>query len=186
MPARPRRILDTITALSALLLAATLALWLRSHTTSDHLTYRRTDGARYVGTAPGHLVLGFDLGDWTHQSAAFYGFHYERTESRHYANDIAPVYVLSIGPRDTFEDWRHAGVHWVRWRSASRQSSIARLVVPFWIPAAAFALPPASRLFLRFRRRGRRRTSTTFCPTCGYDLRASPTRCPECGTIPGS
>ena len=58
-----------------------------------------------------------------------------------------------------------------------------RLVeVPFWLLAAVTAVPAAV-AFARGRRR-RQRADTGLCFDCGYDLRGSTDRCPECGTLP--
>jgi hypothetical protein len=54
--------------------------------------------------------------------------------------------------------------------------------LPYWLPAALLATPAAFWLRRAVRtRRGDRRRRMHQCPSCGYDLRATPGRCPECG-----
>ncbi len=58
------------------------------------------------------------------------------------------------------------------------------VVVQDWLLVAAAALLPAAWLYRRVRMRRSRHPG--LCTTCGYDLRASPDRCPECGMVPTS
>jgi hypothetical protein len=53
------------------------------------------------------------------------------------------------------------------------------LAVRPWLPTGLAAVLPAVWLVRRLRARRARRQG--LCPACGYDLRATPDRCPECG-----
>jgi hypothetical protein len=54
------------------------------------------------------------------------------------------------------------------------------LSLPLWSLGIAFVVPPVCIAAYAWRRRPRRNR----CSKCGYDLRATPDRCPECGTVP--
>ena len=63
-----------------------------------------------------------------------------------------------------------SGVTFRRWWS---------ITSPHWYVLSATAILPALWLVRTVRRA--RRTFKGACPSCGYDLRATPDRCPECG-----
>jgi len=58
-------------------------------------------------------------------------------------------------------------------------ASLRRFYVPFWILILAGSVLPLQTLVRQMRSRAWRRAGR--CAKCGYDLRASPTVCPECG-----
>ena len=67
-------------------------------------------------------------------------------------------------------------------RPGGTASTGGALTVSCWLPALLSAILPALWL-ARFPRRRRvaRRRRLGLCPHRGYDLRATPGRCPECG-----
>jgi hypothetical protein len=80
-------------------------------------------------------------------------------------------YAFKTGP-----DGRQSRVRY-GWWFRSRQ-----LVVPAWILLALSAPLPA--VWITRALHQRRRAAFNRCPGCGYDLRATPARCPECGGLP--
>jgi hypothetical protein len=69
----------------------------------------------------------------------------------------------------------------VPWLNASPYDAV---IVPYWFIALLLAAPWWGRWIVRGIARLRPRPGT--CKRCGYDLRATPDRCPECGLVPGS
>lgn len=57
------------------------------------------------------------------------------------------------------------------------------IAIPYWPLVAVFSLLPFRWAFIWWRRRIRRRNGE--CLHCGYNLWATPGRCPECGEVPG-
>lgn len=73
------------------------------------------------------------------------------------------------------------------WQSTADRAAAARytqwqVTAPMWAPVAMTLILPMVWV-IRWRRQ-RAREMIGKCAACGYDLRATPQRCPECGAVP--
>jgi hypothetical protein len=87
----------------------------------------------------------------------------------------------STEPADAFTYWERGGLSYFTSRDADG-GWFRIVVVPLAYPALLALVLPGGRLVLWRRRRAERRVRRGLCPACGYDCRATPDRCPECGT----
>lgn len=63
-----------------------------------------------------------------------------------------------------------------------RTGAMSGWATPLWCPALVLGLIVGAQCGLALRQR-RARHLVGHCPACGYDLRATPDRCPECGRV---
>jgi hypothetical protein len=168
-----RRAFTILSVLSLMLCVATCVLWGRSHALSEMLLWQRVNGCGWVQAASGYLVVGLAVADCSGQPAESYGLKYSRERASRPVNGLV---FLEHEPRDTESNWNWGGFSWYELRQASGPV-YAVAVAPFWSIALATAVVPLGWA----RSRIRRRVQGGHCAACGYDLRATPGRCPECG-----
>jgi hypothetical protein len=190
---RARRLISPIIAALPLLLFATVvALWVRSYWVYEDVSLTRYKGygervkRTYAGARiwPGGLqVLWMEIWDVNPKVV-----HRYRELGRLNTTDLArwsvPVSALDQPPF-FWKTWLGFRFDPYRTSGESNEDSGCALLIPFWFLSLLAALLPSAQI-LRWKRRKRRaqRRIHGFCIACGYDLRSSPVRCPECGREP--
>ena len=172
-----RRLFALASALSLLLCAAVVVLWVRSYHVLDTLSHQQEKGAAvHVHSTYGRLMVHV-----IHWGEA--GIHPARCAIRY--TEGAPKRLGGGRPRGTVHDWRALGFsYWSAIPAPPRRTPPRAWLagVPFWSLVVLAALPPTLWYKkLRRWRRERRRREAGHCTRCGYDLRATPDGCPECG-----
>jgi hypothetical protein len=178
-----RRLLNLLTAVSLLLFVAVVGVWVCSYWVTlvvEHGTGQYRDEAGYTavwrhctvddGTAflafvrPRHPTI--PIGDVYPPP----GWHWRAEFDQPPLSSRWPSDEKFLGFRHPTEPKQYAGTgHRVLW-----------LAVPLWSLSLVTAAAPM--FWLRRAWRRRRRLRAGLCPACGYDLRATSGRCPECGT----
>ena len=181
-PGLRRALLNLLTALSLVLGVAASALWASSHFIALSL-HRQDDGVGRSFTSDGGVLAYQRTGRVAGDHGSFsWRLHHNRPGGWGGAHLQRPAYGrLGFGRVAALYLQTPPGV------TPPAYVYIEQAWAPLWAASAALALLPACRLVWRaaanadraLARRRRRRAG--LCASCGYDLRATPNRCPECG-----
>lgn len=197
-----RRALAILSLLSLLLCLASLAMWFRSHRVGEAWVFEPADlpapagspprwasglrfySYRWIASAGGRFqiiekLLMTSRNDTSRQTRLGY-----QRNSVGWLQDRA--YLRDNDPSEKY--WVLPGVE-IGWRpivftNNSMRVGYRNLIIAWRVPTLFFAILPALWVWRRWcaHVRLRKRQRLNLCPTCGYDLRATPSRCPECGT----
>lgn len=114
----------------------------------------------------------------------FLGGHFLPVGLHHWSDDWVPLKYgwTPRGPMQSKVD--RLGLYFDRWKSQGTYGDTKGfcLIFPVFAGNVLFLLLPG--LWLKRRGMFQSQRSAYACGSCGYDLRATPRRCPECGTAP--
>jgi len=201
-----RTIITTAFALSLLVCVAMVVVWARSYRSVDVVMVSSSRLHKAVSGGGGvfleSLRLVRDDGSWTNPSAAVARTMLDYDTGRPGGLGAAKPHewvTAAYGGRSTIvqrawgpdlnrawpqvapvshtltETFNNVNGSLVAYRLVG-----GRVWIPYWV---MFGLMAALPLALLLAHRRSRRSRLGLCPTCGYDLRATSDRCPECGQV---
>jgi hypothetical protein len=162
-----RRLFALLSALSLVLCLGTCVLWVRSYQVSEAISFQDVRFSNLHGII--YVRFPDRFSDVPYPQRKLKYFHFREYEFDHFNLMI------------TAPEYRHFRVFYFmpfRWWGFTQLGAVGS---SHFVPVGVFALLPGS--WLHRRRRGLR-PSRGVCPACGYDLRATLERCPECGEVP--
>ncbi|MDB5172515.1 MAG: hypothetical protein JWN51_1288 [Phycisphaerales bacterium] len=176
-----RRVFPILSAISLLLCIGAAAVWERSYEHRDRYPVSFEVHWRNIGVKASNGSFEFARATvWADLNDSFW---------------IPPAppgwTVNNYGSRNVrFSDRRWGGLHLQNgrrvvpdWHGGYYQNvDFDYMSISAWYPPAFFAVVPLVWLVRQLNRR--RQTSKGRCSSCGYDLGATPDRCPECGDVP--
>jgi len=177
--------LNTVTVFSSLLLIAAIVAAFRSGQTVDDLHWSKWEPAGdgytarmvHVMSYDGLIWIGYDRIEYiTAKLAAML----QTTTPPGLSMRNSPL-LFPDGTKASAILGDHAGIKHSRLDGPAIHLAGWSMREPIWLFILVMALVPATRLIWRIRMS--RKTQPSRCRSCGYDLPATPNRCPECGTV---
>jgi hypothetical protein len=190
-----RRVFTILAAVSLVLFVATAAMWARSASRFDNAGiewgwgWRRTAHTvpyhhlRFA-TSRGVLIVKLRVGDvLQNDPPKHFAYHSAKSPPFDLPRTFASYDPQVFGRK--FVSGQHAVFGFVH--VATGSESIIGFMIPLWALCATFVAAPIlrTRMLLKFTR-SRKRALGGQCAACGYDLRATPDRCPECSAVPAA
>jgi 4-amino-4-deoxy-L-arabinose transferase-like glycosyltransferase len=162
---------NALTVLSLVLTLLVAGLWVRSLWAFDSIDWESGCPGTFQ-TAKVELFAGSIMASCFSMTGPEWAT--EPNDDGHFSffSDEAPQLKLTDHPRLPRFGWTNEP-----YRSGTKRTIV--LLMPLYLIFAVSLLMPA--LWLRTRRNRRK---PGVCPRCGYDLRATLDRCPECGAVP--